>query len=101
MALLQAWNPRRGSGPTPPLSIAWERDRVEETNPFGPGYTIILTENPVDENAIIVWSQGLMLDTDDYQFVAPNEIEILFSADPATDTGNGVWVFSIQYPYAT
>lgn len=96
MALMQAWNPSSGgSGAT----LAWQRDRVEETNPFSSGYTIALSQNPVDGNAITVWSQGQILDTDDYNFNLPNEIEILFSADPSTDTDTGTWVFSVQYPY--
>lgn len=99
MALMQAWNPSSGSGPG--NTLAWARDRVEETNPFASGYTIPLSQTPVDEDAISVWSQGQILDTDDYQFNAPNEIEILFSADPATDTDSGVWVFFVQYPYET
>jgi hypothetical protein len=98
MALLQAWSPSEGgSGQT----LAWERDRVEQTDPFLSGYTITLSQNPVDANAIIVWSQGMVLDTDDWRFNSPNEIEILFSANPATDTADGVWLFMIQYPYAT
>jgi hypothetical protein len=102
MALLQAWNPQSGSGPQPPVSLAWERDRVEETDPFSSGYLINLTETPVDENAITVWSQGLVLDTDDYSYNSgTNQITILFSGDPATDTSDGTWIFSVQYPYAT
>ena len=101
MALLQAYNPQSGGGPTPPLGVAWERDRVEETNPFSSGYTIALTEEPVDANSIIVWSQGSVRDRNSYQYMAPDEIEILFSANPATDTAEGVWVFTVYYPYAT
>jgi len=98
MALIQAQRAGGGSG----VALAWKRDRVAETNPFASGYTIPLTEIPFDEDSINVWSQGLILDTDDYQYNAgPNEIEILFSGDPATDTSDGVWVFSVQYPYAT
>jgi len=98
MALLQAWNPSSGgSGST----LAWQRDRVVETNPFSSGYTITLTEEPVDANSIVVWSQGLLLDTDDYDYTAPDTIEILFSGNPATDTPDGEWVFWVQYPYAT
>lgn len=43
----------------------------------------------------------MVLDPDDYQYNAPNEIEILFSANPATDTADGVWTFTVYYPYAT
>lgn len=98
MALIQAFNPVSAS-PTPPQTLAWQRDRVEETDPFASGYIITLTEEPLDEDAIDVWSQGQILDTDDYNFIAPNQIEILFSGDPATDTSDGVWLFSVQYPY--
>lgn len=89
-----------GAGSSPAQAIAWARDRVEETNSFSSGYIITLSETPLDADAIIVWSQGLPLDTDDYNYIAPNQIEILFSGDPATDTSDGVWVFSVQYPYA-
>lgn len=96
MALIQAQRPGGGSA----QDLAWQRDRVEETDPFPVGYLIPLTEIPLDEDAINVWSQGLILDTDDYQYNAgPNEIEILFSGNPATDTSDGTWVFSVQYPY--
>lgn len=97
MALIQAYNPSTGGGGQ---TLAWQRDRVEETSPFSSGYTIALTETPVDENSIIVWSQGLVLDTDDYTYNSgTNSIEILFSGDPSTDTSDGVWIFSVQYPY--
>lgn len=97
MGLIQASNfGSGGSGAT----NAWQRDRVEETDPFASGYAIPLTETPVDENSIIVWSQGLVLDTDDYGYNSgTNEIEILFSGNPATDTSDGTWVFSVYYPY--
>lgn len=97
MGLIQVSNPR--SGGSPAQDLAWQRDRVVETDPFSSGYIITLTETPLDEDAITVWSQGLILDTDDYNYNAPDEIEILFSGDPANDTSDGEWVFSVQYPY--
>lgn len=98
MALIQASNP----GQSVSESLAWQIDRVEETDPFSSGYAIALTETPIDADAIMVWSQGLILDTDDWDYNAgTNEVEILFSGDPATDTSDGTWVFFVQYPYAT
>lgn len=100
MGLIQAARPSGGSGPG--QTLAWQRDRFEQTDPFSPGFTLQMTQTPVDEDAIEVWSQGEILDTDDYNYLSgPNQIEILFSADPALDTQNGVWVFFIRYPYAT
>lgn len=90
-----------GAGTPAPQELAWQRDRVVETDPFASFYIITLTETPLDEDAITVWSQGLVLDTDDYNYIAPNQIEILFSGDPANDTSDGEWVFSVQYPYQT
>lgn len=97
MALIQAVNP---TGSVSSL-LAWQIDRVEETDPFASGYGIPLSETPVDADGIMVWSQGLILDTDDWDYNAgTNEVEILFSGDPATDTSDGTWVFFVQYPYA-
>lgn len=91
----------QGGGGSTAQDLAWQRNRVVETDPFSSGYIITLTETPLDEDAITVWSQGMILDTDDYNYIAPNQIEILFGADPATDTSDGEWVFSVQYPYQT
>lgn len=99
MGLIQGYNPSTGGSGT---TLAWQIDRVEQTDPFSSGYTIPLSQTPIDANAILVISAGLPLDTDDYTYDSgTNEIEILFSGDPATDTSDGVWVFSVQYPYAT
>lgn len=100
MALIQAYNPTNGGAPI--QELAWQIDRVEQTDPFSSGYAIPLTQTPVDEDAILVFSEGLPLDTSDYQYNSgPNEIEILFSGDPSTDTDDGIWIFRVQYPYAT
>jgi len=98
MALIQAWNPTTGGSGG--QTLEWERDRVVETDPFSAGYAIVLTETPLDENAIMVWSKGMILDTDDYSYDSgTNSIIINFSGDPSTDTSNGEWVFSVTYPY--
>lgn len=97
MALIQAYNPGGGgSGQT----LAGQRDVVEETTPFASGYAISLTETPVDVSTIIVYSEGLILFPDDWTYNSgTNEVEILFGADPATDTPDGIWHFFVQYLY--
>lgn len=97
MALIQVNNP----GVTSPGElIAWQIDTVEETDPFSSGYTIPLTETPVDANSILVYSEGLVLFPTDWSYDSgTNEVEILFGADPATDTADGTWHFFVQYPY--
>ena len=85
-----------GSGQT----IAWERDLHAQTDPFTSGSLVItLTETPLDEDAIIVYSQDTPIQPGDYTFIAPNQIQIDFAGDPATDTDSGTWNFWIQYPY--
>jgi len=97
MGLLQAYNPTAGGAA---VIAGWQIDRVEETDPFASGYAIALSQTPVDANALLVWSQGLVLDDDDWDYNSgTNEVEILFSGDPATDTSDGTWVFFVQYPY--
>lgn len=98
MALIQAYNPSTGGSGG--QTLAWERDRVVETDPFSAGYSIALSETPLDENSILVWSQGMILDTDDYSYNSgTNSIVLNFSGDPSTDTGTGEWIFSVIYPY--
>lgn len=97
MALIQAYNPGSGGSGG---SVAGQRDDVEETNPFASGYTIALSQTPIDANTIIVYSEGLVLYPTDWQYNAgPNEVEILFGANPATDTADGTWHFFVQYLY--
>lgn len=96
MALIQASNPASSSGET----LAWQIDTVEETDPFASGYAIPLSQTPVDASSVLVYSEGLILYPDDYTYNSgTNEIEILFGADPATDTADGIWHFFVQYPY--
>lgn len=98
MALIQAYNPSEGGSGG--QTLAWERDRAVETDPFSAGYAIALSVTPLDENSILVWSQGLILDTDDYSYNSgTNSIIINFSGDPSTDTSDGEWIFSVIYPY--
>lgn len=90
-----------GAGSTPAQTLNWALDTVEEGDPFASGYVIPLSQTPVDADAILVYSEGLVLFPTDWQYNAgTNEVEILFSADPATDTADGVWHFFVQYPYA-
>lgn len=97
MALIQARNPASSSGQT----LAWQIDTVEETDPFSSGYTIALSQTPVDGNSLLVYSEGLVLYPDDWSYDSgANEVTILFGADPYTDTADGIWHFLIQYPYA-
>lgn len=63
------------------------------------GLALNLTNTPVSEEAIIVWSQGLPLSPDDWT-LGPGTIVIDFAADPAVDNPEtGIWQFFIQYPY--
>lgn len=90
-----------GSGSTPPEQmLAWQVDRFEVEDPFSSGFTLALTQTPVDADAIQGESAGAPLDTSDFNYLSgPNEIEILFSADPSTDAPDGIWVFLFRYPY--
>jgi len=81
-------------------NIAGQRDDVEVNTPFSSGYAIPLTQTPIDEDTIMVYSEGLILYPTDWQYNSgTNEVEILFGADPATDTGSGIWHFFVQYLY--
>ena len=85
-----------GSGQT----LAWALDQFTETDPFSSGLTLNLTQTPVDADSLLVWSQGLVLHPDDYNYAA-GVVTILFSGDPATDyPETGEWEFFVQYPYA-
>lgn len=97
MALIQAQRVASGGG----ANVAgWQIDPVEETNPFSSGYAIPLSQTPVDASSLLVYSEGLVLYPDDWTYNAgTNEVEILFNADPATDTTDGTWHFFVQYPY--
>ena len=98
MALILVRNPSTGGGGGTP---SWQIDTVEETAPFASGYAIPLSQTPVDASSLLVYSEGLVLYPDDWSYNAgTNEVEILFGADPATDTASGTWHFFVQYPYS-
>lgn len=97
MALIQVSN---AAITDPGELIAWQIDTVEETDPFSSGYTISLSQTPVDANSILVYSEGAILFPTEWSYDSgANELEILFGADPATDTDDGIWHFFVQYPY--
>lgn len=82
-------------------TLAWAMDSFAQSTPFSSGLTLSLTHTPVDEDAIVVWSQGQILHPDDWNYAAA-VITILFSGNPAVDNpGTGIWNFLVQYPYAT
>lgn len=100
MALIQASNNCCDGGGGSGQTLAWERDLHAQTDPFVSGDIVItLTENPIDEDAIIVYSQNTPIQPGDYTFTAPNQITINFGGDPSTDTDTGTWNFWVQYPY--
>lgn len=83
-------------------TLAWARDLHEQTDAFVAGDIVItLSQTPVDQDGIIVYSQNTPIHPGDYTFTAPNQITIQFAGDPATDTSDGTWRFWVQYPYAT
>jgi hypothetical protein len=90
-----------GTGGGGGQTLSWRRDEFPQTAPFSSGLILNLSGTPVHETAIEVWSQGQILHPDDYIYhaVGPT-VEILFSADPATDTDTGTWEFFLAYPYA-
>lgn len=81
--------------------MGWERDEFVQTAAFASGTLLLgLTQTPASEAAIIVFSQFSPLATSDWTYLpGTNQIQIDFSADPATDTDDGEWNFEIQYPY--
>lgn len=96
MALIQASNP----GQSAAEQLAWQIDEFELTDPFSSGETLTLTQTAI-ENSVILYSEGPPLSFGSWQFNAPNEVELLFGADPSTDTDDGVWNIYVQYQYAT
>lgn len=98
MALIQAYNPSSGGGPG--TDVAGQRDVQTTSSPFASGYAIPLSETPIDESTIIVYSEGLVLYPTDWNYNSgTNEVEILFGANPATDSQSGTWHFFVQYLY--
>ena len=62
--------------------------------------TLALSQTPMDNDGLTVWSQGQELHPDDYTILSgPNRVVINFPVDPATDTDTGTWSFVILYPY--
>ena len=84
-------------------TLASALDGLGQTDPFVSGFTIDLSEIPLDVDSLIVYFQTIPLDTDDYNYLpGTNQIEILFSGDPAIENPDtGILLFRIQYPYAT
>lgn len=81
-------------------TLSWRRDEFPQTVAFTSGLLLNLSGTPVHETSILVWSQGQVLHPDDYVYNSGgNTIEILFGADPATDTDSGTWEFFLAYPY--
>lgn len=82
-------------------SLAWALDSFTETDPFTSGLALSISNTPIDVDAILVWSQGLILHPDDWNYDAGNnQIIILFSGNPAIDNPeSGEWNFLVQYPY--
>jgi len=98
MGLIQAYNP--GSGGGGGQDLAGQRDVQTTSSPFVSGYAIPLSQTPIDEDTIVVYSEGLVLYPTDWQYNSgTNEVEILFSANPATDASSGTWHFFVQYLY--
>lgn len=92
---------RRNTGGGGGQTLAWALDSFEQTTPFTSGLALNLSQTPIDQDAILVWSQGLILNPDDWNYAA-GVVTILFSGDPAVDyPETGVWTFLVQYPYAT
>jgi hypothetical protein len=91
-----------GAGSTPSGGITgWQIDNVERTTAFASGYTIALSRTPFSADAIVLYSEyAPMPSGDNWTYDSgTNEITILFGANPATDTDDGIWHFQVQYPY--
>jgi hypothetical protein len=76
----------------------YARDKFDITAPWTSGFSLAMSETPVDEDGIDVWFQGLWLSPDDWNFVG-STIVLLFSFDPSTDTATGTAQIFIEYPY--
>lgn len=100
MAYVMGIRPSTGGGGGGNIT-GWQLDTVEQTTPFASGYTIPLTQTPFDADAIILYSEAYPLPYgDNWTYDSgTNEITILFGANPATDTDDGIWHFQVQYPY--
>ncbi len=82
-------------------TTAWQIDYVDQEDPFVSGYTIPLTQTPIDASVILVYSEGSPSFPTNWEYDSgANAIIILFGADPATDSPTGIWHFAVQYEYA-
>lgn len=99
MGLVQTYRQSTGGGGGE--QQRWKRDTLDQTAAWTAGGLVIpLTSTPTDNDAIVVWSQGLILHPDDYTVLSsPARIQIDFDGDPAIDTETGTWSFFVQYPY--
>ena len=98
MALVQTTNV--GSSGGGGQTLAWQVDEFEITAPFASGFTLSLSQTPLDANSVMAISEGQPLESSGFTVtISPAEVEILFGADPATDTDDGIWHFRFQYPY--
>lgn len=98
MAYIKTYRRASGGGGQ---ALAWALDSFPQEDPFSSGLTLNLSQTPLSANAIVVWSQGLPLNPDDWNYAA-GVVTILFSGDPAVDyPETGIWTFTVQYPYAT
>lgn len=83
-------------------TLRWAVDILEQTDPFTSGDLVIpLSQTPIDEGSLTVLSEGSILNPADYTILSgPDEVQIDFSANPATDAADGVWSFVIRYQYS-
>jgi len=96
MALIQVSNP----GITNPSQLfAAQIDTFSLTEPFVSGETLTLSQSAIP-NTVILYSEGPPLGFASWQQPAANQVELLFGADPATDTDDGTWTIYAQYLYA-
>lgn len=96
MALIQAT--RQGIS-SPSELFAWQIDEFELEDPFSSGETLTLTQTAI-AGSVLVYSEGPPLSFGSWQQPAANQVELLFGADPATDTDDGIWHIYVQYQYA-
>ena len=79
----------------------WAVDSLAQVAAWVAGaLTIPLTQTPVDTDGLTVLSEGQILHPTDFTVLTgPYRVQINFGADPATDTDDGTWDFTIRYPY--
>jgi len=97
MALIQAFNPSTGGSGE---AFAAQIDTFSLTEPFVSGETLTLSQSAIP-NTVILYSEGPPLGFASWQQPAANQVELLFGADPATDTDDGTWTIYAQYLYTT